>query len=148
MWGLRGGPTHSDWYAADRALLADPNPGRTLFLFCHDYMSYSFIQNQNRVVACPAPSFFSVPVVCSGNPEVFGVASPRDPEQQAISILTSQGGTGWWQKVLADHGFKYVLLTKEVDWKAYDYLNTQPGINKVADFGSIILYRNSAAPSG
>lgn len=38
------------WYAADQALLADGHPARTLFLPWHQYMSLSFVRNQNRVV--------------------------------------------------------------------------------------------------
>jgi len=51
------------WYAADRVLLADRHPGRTLFLPWHLYMKFGFIRNTNAVIATPAPAFFSVPVL-------------------------------------------------------------------------------------
>jgi hypothetical protein len=132
------------WYQADRVLAADHNPGRTLVLPWHEYMSYSFIQNQNRVVAPPAPSFFSVPILASTNPEVPGVVPPGGPDQDAVSQLVGAGSNGQWSKVLFAQGVKYVLLARELDWSFYGYLDSQPGLVKVGDYGSIVLYRISA----
>jgi hypothetical protein len=129
------------WYAADRVLSSDPHPGRTLFLPWHEYMAYSFVQNQNKVVASPAPSFFSVPIVSSANPEIPGVAPPNDPDQVAISGLVSQRATTDWKPVLAARGIKYVLVAREVDWKSYEFLGQQAGLEPVGDFASIVLYR-------
>lgn len=133
------------WYSADRLLLSDPNPGRVLFLPWHNYMRYSFIQNQNQVVACPAPSFFSARILHSIDPEVPGIAPPVSSDQVAISSLIATGSTGNWARVLADLGVKYVLLAKELDWASYKYLDDQPGLQKVADLESIVLYRNTEA---
>jgi hypothetical protein len=131
----------SGWYAADRVLSADPHPGRTLFLPWHEYMAYGFIQNQNKVVAPPAPTFFSVPIITSANPEIAGSA-PTDPEQVAITRLVGAGASGDWSAELAARGIKYVLVAREVDWQAYQYLKNQPGLVLQADYGSIQLYRN------
>src|SRR5262249_21375756 len=145
LFGMHGEIKPSEypagWYAADRTISLDPNPGRTLFLPWHEYMSFGFIQNQNNVVACPAPTFFSVPVVCSANPEIDG-SPPTDPEQVAIANLVSQGATANWGDQLATRGIKYVLVAKEVDWQSYDFLARQSTLVVVQDFGSILLYRN------
>jgi len=133
------------WYAADRVLAADTNPGRTLFLPWHEYMSYSFVHNQNRVVAPPAPSFFSVPIVVSSDPEVPGVVPPSSPDQDAVTALVQAGSNGQWAEVLNTHRVKYVLLAKELDWTYFKFLDDQAGLSKVGDFGSIILYRNDLA---
>jgi hypothetical protein len=130
------------WYAADRVLAADTNPGRALFLPWHEYMSYSFVQNQNRVVAPPAPSFFTVPIVVSSDPEVPGVVPPSSPDQDAVTALVRAGSSGQWAQVLNTHRVKYVLLAKELDWTYFDFLDNQPGLTKIGEFGSIILYRN------
>lgn len=130
------------WYAADRVLAADSNPGRTLFLPWHEYMSYSFVHNQNRVVAPPAPSFFSVPIVVSSDPEVPGVLPPSSPDQDGITALVRASSSGQWAEVLNTHRVKYVLLAKELDWTYFKFLDNQAGLSKVGDFGSIILYRN------
>ena len=134
------------WYQADRVLAADKSPGLTLFLPWHEYMSYSFIQNQNRIVAPPAIAFFSVPVLTSTDPEVPGVVPPANPDQLAISSLVQAGNSGEWAKVLSAQGVKYVLLAHELDWSSYAYLDSQSGLVRVGDYGSIVLYRNSLVP--
>ena len=134
------------WYAADRALHSDGQSPRSLFLPWHEYMRYSFIENENKIVASPAPSFFSVPVVASQDPEIPGIAPPNTPDQVAVSALVSAGAKGNWSSVLASRGIKYVLVAKELDWGSYNYLDNEPGFVKAADFGTILLYRNIALP--
>jgi hypothetical protein len=145
--GLRGEIIPSQypqgWYAVDRVLAADSHPGRMLFLPWHEYMALSFVRNYDSVVAPPAPSFFSTPVLVSADVEVAGVAPPTDPEQTAISDLVAAGNQGQWAQVLTAHNVKYVLLAREVDWRSYTYLDSQAGLVRVGDFGSVVLYRNS-----
>jgi hypothetical protein len=136
----------SGWYAADRALLADPHPGLTLFLPWHEYMSFSFVHNQNSVVAPPGPTFFSVPVIVNTNPEVGGIAPPADPQQVQISTLVALGDKGNWAEVLAILHVKYVLVAREVSFPSYQYLDYQPGLMRVGDFSSIVIYRNTLVP--
>jgi hypothetical protein len=106
-------------------------------------MSYSFIQNENRVVASPAPTFFSVPVVSSINPEVPGILPPSNQDQMLIDGLVKQGAGGDWAQTLAAHRIKYVLLAREFDWASYAYLGAQPNLIKVGDYGSIVLYQDA-----
>jgi hypothetical protein len=131
------------WYAADRVLSSDPHPGRTLFLPWHKYMAYSFIQNQNRVVACPATNFFSVPIVSSSDAEIPGVAPPSDSDQLAVFSLVQAGTTGDWSHILAGLGVKYILVAREVDWKSFEFLTRQDGLALVGDYATIIVYRNT-----
>jgi hypothetical protein len=146
LFGMHGEIRPSEypagWYAADRTLTSDPNPERTLFLPWHEYMSYSFIRNQNRVVAPPALKFFSVQVIASTDPEVPGVQAPHSSDQDAVAGLVRDGQNGRWAQVLSSHHIKYVLLAKELDWAFFNFLDDQPGLSKVGDFGSIVLYRN------
>jgi hypothetical protein len=130
------------WYTADRILATDSHPERTLFLPWHEYMSYSFVLNQNRVIAPPAPDFFSVPVVVSSDPEVPGVVAPHSRDQDAIAGLVRGGSSGQWAQVLSSSHIKYVLLARELNWTYFIFLDDQPGLTRVGDFGSIILYRN------
>jgi hypothetical protein len=147
LYGMHDGILPSQyppgWYSADRLLTADSHPGRTLFLPWHEYMAMPFIRNENPVVASPAPSFFSTPVLVSTDPEVAGIAPPNDPEQRAISVLVAAGNQGHWAQVLADHHIKYVLLARVVNWSSYVYLGNQPDLVLLGDYGSIVVYRNS-----
>jgi len=131
------------WYAADRALAADPDPGRGVFLPWHGYLALSFVKNTDRIVASPAPQFFSIPVVASQDLETAGIARPSDdPDQAAIQRLVTGAGRADWASVLADRNIKYVLLAREVDWSDYSYLDSQAGLVLVKDYGSILVYRN------
>jgi hypothetical protein len=148
LYGMHGQVQPSSypagWYLADRAISADKNPGRALFLPWHEYLALSFVKNTNRVVSCPAPQFFSIPVVSSQDLEIPGISPPQYPDQVAISALVKSGSTGNWSTVLASRDIKYVLLEREVDWKGYAYLNDEPGLVLVGDYGSILVYRNLA----
>ena len=130
------------WYAADQMLAADAHPGRALFLPWHEYMALSFVRNQNSVVASPAPTFFSIPVVVSADPGLPGVAPPRTLDQTLVTGLVQNGSNGQWAGLLASIDVKYVLVAREADWRSFRYLDGQPNLVKVADFGSIVLYRN------
>jgi hypothetical protein len=139
---LRPSQYPSGWYQADRLLVADPHPGRAVFLPWHLYLALSFVDNTNKVVASPAQSFFSIPVVISPNPEI-GIAAPGDEDQVAVSGLVTAAFTVDWAPLLAKHNIKYVLLAREVDWRRYSYLADQErGLELVADYGSIVVYRN------
>jgi len=130
------------WYAADQVLAADRHPGRAVFLPWHEYTGLSFVRNRNRVVAPPAPTFFSVPVLVSADPQVPGIVPPDNPDQMAVSSLVRDGAQANWAEVLAGRGVKYLLLAREVDWMSYSYLDGQPGLVRIGDYGSIILYRD------
>jgi hypothetical protein len=104
-------------------------------------MSYSFIGNQNKVVVSPAPRFFSVPIVASADPEVAGIAPPKTAEQVAITQLIESGSGGAWTQKLSSLDIRYVLVARELDWKSYSFLDSQPGLVKIADYGSIVIYR-------
>ncbi len=146
LFGLHGQIKPSQypagWYAADRVLAADPDPGRTVFLPWHLYMSLSFVRNTNPVVASPAPAFFSVPVLISMDPEFPRIPRQEDPDQMAISALVAANGQLEWASQLAERNIKYVLVAREADWKRYEFLDRQAGLTQVGDFGSIVLYRN------
>jgi hypothetical protein len=130
------------WYAVDRTLAVDPRPGRTVFLPWNGYLSLSFVRNANRIVASPAPQFFSVPVLASQDLEIPGVSPPDSADQITVSNLVAAGASGNWATELATSDVKYVLLAREVDWTDYGYLDSQPGLQLVGDYGSILLYRN------
>jgi hypothetical protein len=113
-----------------------------VFLPWHQYLALSFVNNSNNVVASPAPSFFSIPVVISPNPEIPGIAALGDPDQVAVSGLVAAANAGDWAPILARHNIKYVLLAREVDWRAYSYLARERGLELVADYGSVVVYRD------
>lgn len=136
------------WYAADRLISHDRNGGRAVFLPWHGYMALSFIRNTDRVVSCPAPSFFSIPTVASQDLEIPGIAPPASADQVAISQLVKQGAKADWATTLNQYGIEYVLLAREADWNSYAYLASQPGLTLLHDYGSIVVFRNGTWHGG
>jgi hypothetical protein len=147
LFGLHGQIVPSSypagWYQADRVMMA--SPGTTAFLPWHLYLELGFIHNRNKLVASPAPTFFSVPVVNSGDPEVGTAYQAQTPAEAVVAQLVRQGAAASWARTLAEHGIKYVLLAREVDWQAYTYLDRQPHLQRVADYGAIVVYQNLLA---
>jgi hypothetical protein len=129
------------WYAVDRVLARDLQHERALFLPWHLYLRLSFVGNVNSVIANPAPGFFSMPMVISGDPQVTGIPPPGTEDQRAVEALVHAGGAGDWGHVLASRHIKYVVLAKELDWENFRYLDQQAGLVRVADYGSVVLYR-------
>jgi hypothetical protein len=80
--------------------------------------------------------------------EVPGISPPDDPDQVAVSRLVASGSSADWSAELTKRDFKYILLARELDWNGYAFLNSQPGIAMVADYGSIVLYRNTLWEQG
>lgn len=146
LFGAHGGivpsPYPGGWYAADRFLASDPGHGSVLFLPWHEYMGYSFVRNENKVVAPLAPTFFTVPMLTSADPELPGVAPPATQIQSAVDALVAEGPKADWAGVLASLGVKYIVLAREADWTSFAYLDGQPGMAKVADYGEMLIYRN------
>lgn len=129
------------WYAADRVMAAEGGRGRALFLPWHLYLRLSFVHNVNSVIASPAPEFFSIPTLVSGDPEVPGIPAPVTPDQRTIQSLLNAGSASDWARGLASRGVTFVVVAKELDWQNYAYLDRQAGLHKVGDYGSVVLYR-------
>ncbi|HEU4913919.1 MAG TPA: alpha-(1-_3)-arabinofuranosyltransferase family protein [Candidatus Saccharimonadales bacterium] len=132
----------NDWYAVNDRLNQEPGEGRVLFLPWHLYMSFSF---SGRIVANPAEQFFDRPTIVSNELEYAG-ASPTmpDKEKTALGALLRDARQGKADLAdrLAGHGIKYILLSKDDDYEAYDYIANQPGIRLIQTTGNIELYRN------
>ena len=64
-----------------------------------------------------------------------------------MDALVGVGAEGDWAGVLTRLKITYVLVAREVDWQAYGYLDRLPGLVRVGDYGSILLYRNTMLTS-
>ncbi len=63
-------------------------------------------------------------------------------DQVALTSLVARGATTDWAPPLVARDIKYLILAREVDWRAYRYLEYQPDLVEVGDYGSLVLYRN------
>lgn len=146
FWGFNGQLTPrqypEEWSKINEQLRDDPGNFSTLFLPWHQYMSFDF---SDRIIANPAPTFFDKPVVVSSDPELGGASGGAANEQEAAirNILSEAKNRDNFASQTAAQDIKYILLAKEVDYRNYDFLQNQPGLQKVADYPNATLYLNT-----
>lgn len=131
-----------EWGEANRYLAGDADEYRVLFLPWHQYMDFSWT---DRTVANPSDLYFERPVVRGRNVEVGGIESQAtDPTHVAVADLlredepTDVGGR------LSALGIKYVVLTKEVDYRRYEFLHEQSDLRVVVENDGLVVFRNEA----
>jgi len=146
LWGFDGqlSPRQypADWFSINSRLQQDSQNFAVLFLPWHQYMSFQFA---GRIIASPAPAFFSKPVVISANPELSGATSGHATAQQLAldRIITTPNRQDIAKQLAAQH-IKYIVLAKELDYRQYNYLNHQTDVALIADYGTAALYKNQA----
>lgn len=146
LWAGKGQLQAADyptsWYAVNDQLNKSGDNARSLFLPWHLYMHTSFA---GRIIANPAPKFFDTPMVVSGDPE-FGGAAYAQPtvatRRIEAALKDTKANSKSFTATLSSLGIQYVVLSKESDYQKYDFLDRQPGLQKVADYREMSLYRN------
>lgn len=140
LWGFAGQLSPRSypaaWYQANQYLAAVKPGEKTLFLPWHQYASYSF---SGRTIANPAAKFFAVPTVISDDPEFAGI-SPTVPSSETarISALLAERSPHLISE-LRQHGFRYILLAHEQDWRDYAWLAERP-LRPVLQNDQLTLY--------
>ncbi|HUC20364.1 MAG TPA: hypothetical protein VMR98_02635, partial [Candidatus Polarisedimenticolaceae bacterium] len=127
----------ADWYAANR-YLNERHAQKSLFLPWHQYMIYGF--TNGRIIANPAPQFFDTPVVAGDNPELADNERLSD-KTRYIGRLSAAAQKGEdVGGVLRANGYRYVLLSKTLDYGDYLWLDKQPDIKLVKDGPTLRIY--------
>jgi hypothetical protein len=105
-------------------------------------MSFQFA---GRIIANPAPAFFSKPTFVSADPELEGATSGRITDRQKAlhDVITSPNKQHFAER-LAGQNIKYIVLAKELDYEQYDHLNDQTGLRRLHDYHTATVYENQA----
>ncbi len=146
-WGFAGQltPRHypAAWTDVNELLSQDPEVFQTLFLPWHLYMHFDFA---GRVIANPAPDFFTKPMIISDDPEFKGAtATAPDPKKQALgNVLTDANHREDLGERLTPYDVKYIILAKETDHEAYGFLGHQKDLSLQLENTSLKLYLNDA----
>lgn len=117
-----------EWYEMNEFLEKNAGDSQILFFPWHQYMDFSWVPNSDKRIANPAPVFFSTPVIQGDNEEIGCIYSQTDkPVSKYVEYLFGLGLDPGEQKNFTNLGelliplnVKYILVTKEVDWKYYD----------------------------
>lgn len=134
----------ADWYTVNDQLSRDDDTFQVLFLPWHLYMRYQFA---GRVIAHPGSGFFDKPIISSDNPELQG-ARPAvgnvQKERLTQQILPQASASTRLGSQLQNLDIKYIILTKDADYRSYDYLNQQQDLQLIRETPTLKLYRNTA----
>jgi hypothetical protein len=145
LWGfnrqVEPTPYPADWSAADQFLVnrAAQSYGcsdKILFLPWHLYQGFSWI---GKIVANPAPAFFTCPVV-SGTDMEFGGIYDNSQDAQSRSVEAWLAGQGWEESTVQNLAIRYIILTKEVDWAKYSWLNNLTYLQLIKETPTLLIY--------
>lgn len=144
FWGFGGqvkpSKFPSSWEQADRIM--GEGPERALALPWHLYMAFPW--TQGRTVANPAPSYFRRDVIAGDNIELGRLRTQStDPRSAYLRFLFDHSeSTPRFGNLVAPLGIRYVLLMKEQDWKAYDWLYRKTDLKVVMDTPDLAVFEN------
>jgi len=135
----------ASWSAAKDVLEREARSSRTLFLPWSGYVELSFAHD--RLVANPAPHFFSTPVLASRSIG-GGIVNVDDPAERRVrALLADRGRTLPFERCLARLGVGHVLVAEEVGSEDYGWLARRRGLELVRRYPELVLYR-LAEPGG
>jgi hypothetical protein len=143
LWGgggqLRATDYPADWYEIDQTIISKAK-GRALFLPWHQYMRFDFA---DRVIANPAPIFFSGDVIAGDNAEIGLLERQIDSsEADVIEPLLSRRDIQDAGARLAPLGVQYVILSKTADWEDYGWLDQQSDLRVIWESETLVVFSN------
>jgi hypothetical protein len=135
------------WSIANAAM-ETRGPGRLLVLPWRPYAIWSF--SDGRIVANPAPSFFTRDVV-SARGAGFDAVHDREGDPVATligSALSQRADTRRFGGLVAPAGVRFVAVLREADWQRYGFLAHQRDLRAVYRDSHLVLYENASWRAG
>ncbi len=129
-----------DWSEVNSAIVQSGCRGDILFLPWHMYMRFDWI---GRVVAVPANTFFSCPVLQGTNVEWRGIYdNSNNPSGRTVEEwLTQKSDAGFLQRNGLD--ITHIIIAKEADWHEYQWVGELSDVKLIKDTGTLMLYNIS-----
>ena len=130
------------WYAFNTQIEQESGDFKVLFLPWHEYTSFDF---NGRIIANPAPTFFSKTVLSGDSAELGSVGREKPNGTSDFieqEILTKPEDPGMGPKLTAI-GVKYIVLANAPDADKYGFLTDQPALQQVSKSHSLIVYLNT-----
>ncbi len=136
----------NDWYKVNEFLNKDKDDFRVLFFPWHLYMDFHWVPNKDKRIANLAPLFFDKEIISAKNIEVPGIYRQMyTPYQVYIDyLLSKRNEITNFGELVSILGVKYILLTKEVDYKNYFFLFNQTDLELVMETEKFYVFKNKA----
>jgi hypothetical protein len=147
LWGF-GGRVHlshfpQGWEEAEK--ITEGQDGNLLFLPWHHYQPLYFADF--RIVANPAPDYFSSRVLISDDAQLFvrEDTAPADPRDLYVAkLLRNRSEVEQFGHLVAPAGVRYVALAHVADFGSYKFLDRQSDLELVLSTDDMTLYQNLA----
>ena len=145
FWGqLKPTDYPRDWYEINDFLNQDEQDFKVLFLPWHLYMDFKWLPTPQKRIATPAYIFFDKPVIQGENMEAGSIySSSTNPVTKYVEfLLANRNKIDNLGELIAPLNVKYIILTREVDYRFYDFLYNQTDLELVKDTENMIVFRN------
>jgi len=133
-----------DWYQINNFLNEDKQDFKILFFPWHGYMDFKWVNNTQKRIANPAKNFFDKETISATNVEIGQIyRQDNAPDQLYIdSLIRNRDNITNFGELISILNIKYILLTKEVDYKSYFFLFNQSDIELVKDTENLYVFKN------
>lgn len=144
FWGFNGYVKPSlypaSWAEADRIMGSGRE--RVLALPWHQYVPFAW--TQGRVVANPMASYFSRDTIVGDDVELASVESQaRTARSWYLEFLLEAGPeTHSFGNLVGPLDVRFVLVSKTLDWRRYDWLWRQSDLRLVGEWSDLALFEN------
>ncbi len=148
LFGGLDGQVHSSYMPSSwsRAnAIMGTGQGKVLFLPWHLYLSFPF--THGMIISNPAPGSFTREVISGDNIQLPGVPTNSTSRRSAFLQYTFADGSEVhsFGHLVAPLGVRWIILSKTVDWRGYQWLNDQSDLSRVLNTRSLEMWRNDAS---
>lgn len=134
-----------DWYETNNFLNEDEQDFKILFLPWHGYMDFKWVNNTQKRIANPARNFFDKEIISATNVEIGQIyRQDNSPDQLYIDgLLINSGNITNFGELISILNVKYILLTKEIDYKKYFFLFNQTDLKLIKETENLYIFKNN-----
>jgi len=141
---LKASDYPADWYEVNELLSKDDQDFNVLFFPWHQYMDFHWLPNKDKRIGNPAQNFFDKEVITGKNVEIGEIyRQVYSPDQVYIDfLLNKMDNISNLGELIAPLNIKYILLTKEADYKKYFFLFNQSDLEPVRETENFYVFKN------
>ena len=135
-----------DWYKVNKFLNKDKDDFKVLFFPWHLHMDLKWNPNIDKRTAMHVNKFFDKEVISGKNIEAGPIyRQVYTPVQLYIDyLLANKNKIDNFGELVSILNVKYILLTKEADYKKYFFLFNQSDLEPVMETENFYVFRNKA----
>ncbi len=134
----------NDWYEINNYLNDDKQDFKVLFFPWHGYMNFKWVNNTDKRIANPARNFFDKEVIAGTTVELGGIyRQDNNPDQIYVdNLLKRKDEIKNFGELISILNVKYIILTKEVDYKRYKFLFNQTDLDIIKETQNLYVFKN------